>query len=134
MKHDTFIGRVWHRTRLNSRGDAERAAHARLSERLARGEADDLAAHLPPELGEHLRSGEAALGERFSLEAFFRRVSLRESVDLPDALFHARAVIEATSQAVSKGEMDDGYAQLPSEFAHLFDASSTSQMPGKASA
>ena len=58
MKHDEFIGQVQHRARLSSRGAAERATRATLeplAERLAGGEADDLAAQLPLELGEHLR-------------------------------------------------------------------------------
>lgn len=133
MKHDEFIGQVQHRARLNSRGAAEHATRATLetlAERLAGGEADDLAAQLPPELGEYLRGEGAALGERFSLDEFFQRVSLRERVDLPDAVFHARAVIEVLSLAVSKGEMDDVRAQLPAEFARLFEAGSTGQMPG----
>ncbi len=132
MKHDEFIGQVQHRARLSSRGAAERATRATLeilAERLAGGEAKDLAAQLPPELAEHLRGGWSAMGERFSLEEFFRRVSQREGVDLPEAVFHARAVIEVLSEAVSQGEMDDVRAQLPAEFNRLFEAGSAGQMP-----
>lgn len=132
MKHDEFIGQVQHRARLSSRGAAERATRATLetlAERLAGGEAKDLAAQLPPEIGEHLRGEWSAMGDRFSLGEFFRRVGLREGVDLPEAVFHARAVIEVLSEAVSKGEMDDVRAQLPAEFARLFEAGSTGQMP-----
>lgn len=133
MKHDEFIRQVQHRIRLSSREDAERATRATLetlAEHLAGGEADDLAAQLPPEIGEHLRGAGAALGERFSLEEFFRRVGLRENVDRSDAMAHARAVIEVLGEAVSKGEMDDVRAQLPAEFDRLFEAGSTGQMPG----
>ncbi|SRR6266851_4822569 len=132
MKHDEFIGQVQHRARLSSRGAAERATRATLetlAERLAGGEAKDLAAQLPPELAEHLRGGWSAMGERFSLDEFFRRVSQREGADLPDAVFHARAVIEVLSEAVSQGEMDDVRAQLPAEFNRLFEAGSAGQMP-----
>jgi uncharacterized protein (DUF2267 family) len=132
MKHDEFIGQVQHRARLSSRGAAERATRATLeilAERLAGGEAKDLAAQLPPELAEHLRGGWSAMGERFSLDEFFRRVSQREGVDLPDAVFHARAVIEVLSEAVSQGEMKDVRAQLPAEFDRLFEAGSSGQMP-----
>ncbi len=132
MKHDEFIGQVQHRARLSSRGAAERATRATLetlAERLAGGEAKDLAAQLPPELAEHLRGGWSAMGDRFSLDEFFRRVSQREGVDVPDAVFHARAVIEVLSAAVSRGEMDDVRAQLPAEFDRLFEAGSTGQMP-----
>jgi uncharacterized protein (DUF2267 family) len=50
MKHDAFIGQVQHHARLDSRGAAERATRATLetlAERLAGGEANDLAAQLP---------------------------------------------------------------------------------------
>ncbi len=132
MKHDEFIGQVQHRARLSSRGAAERATRATLetlAERLSGGEAKDLAAQLPPELGEHLQGQWSAIGERFSLEEFFRRVSLREETDLPSAIFHARAVIEVLGEAVSPGEMDDVLAQLPAEFDRLFEAGSMGHMP-----
>ena len=132
MKHDEFIGQVQHRARLGSRGEAERATRATLetlAERLAGGEAKVLASQLPQEIGEHLRREWSGVGERFSLDEFFRRVSLREGVDLPDAIFHARAVIEVVSEAVSKGEMDDVRAQLPAEFDRLFESGSEGHMP-----
>lgn len=132
MKHDEFIGQVQHRARLGSRGEAERATRATLetlAERLAGGEAKNLASQLPQEIGEHLRREWSGIGERFSLDEFFRRVSLREGVDLPDSIFHARAVIEVVSEAVSKGEMDDVRAQLPAEFDRLFESGSEGHMP-----
>jgi uncharacterized protein (DUF2267 family) len=132
MKHDEFVGQVKHRARLSSRGEAERATRATLetlAERLAGGEAKNLAAQLPQEIGEHLRREWSGVGERFDLAEFFRRVSLREGVDLPAAVFHARAVIEVLSEAVSRGEIDDVRAQLPAEFDRLFEAGSTGHMP-----
>ncbi len=132
MKHDEFIGQVQHRARLSSRGAAERATRATLetlAERLAGGEAKDLASQLPQEIAEHLRREWSGVGERFSLEEFFRRVSMREGIDLPDAVFHARAVIEVVKEAVSTGEIDDVRAQLPAEFDRLFESGSTGHMP-----
>jgi uncharacterized protein (DUF2267 family) len=132
MKHDEFIGQVQHHARLSSRGAAERATRATLetlAERLVGGEAKDLAAQLPQEIGIHLLGEWSATGERFSLDEFFRRVSLREGVDLPAAVFHARAVIEVLSEAVSQGEIDDVRAQLPAEFDRLFESGSTGHMP-----
>lgn len=133
MKHDTFIGEVQHRARLSSRGEAERATRATLetlAERLAGGEANDLASQLPPEIGKHLQGMNAGDGERFSLDTFFQRVSRRENVDLPKAVFHARAVMEVVREAVSPGEINDVCAQLPADFAPLFEAGSTGRMPG----
>ena len=132
MKHDEFIGQVQHRARLSSRGDAERATRATLetlAERLAGGETNDLASQLPREIGEHLRREWSGIGERFSLDEFFRRVRIKEGVDLPDAIFHARVVMEVVSEAVSKGEMDDVRAQLPAEYDRLFESGSKGHMP-----
>ncbi len=124
MKHDEFIGQVQHRARLSSRGDAEIATRATLetlAERLASGEADDLASQLPRGIAEYLRAGLGGVGERFSVEEFFQRVSQREGVDLPKAIYHARAVIAVLYEAVSPGEMADVRAQLPAEFVRLFE-------------
>jgi uncharacterized protein (DUF2267 family) len=124
MKHDEFIGQVQHHARLSSRGDAELATRATLetlSERLAGGEAKDLASQLPRGLAEYLRTGMAGASVHFSMDEFYRRVSEREGVDLPKAIFHARAVIAVLYDAVSPGEMADVRAQLPAEFSHLFE-------------
>lgn len=132
MKHDVFIGQVQHRAHLSSRGEAERATRVTLetlAERLAGGETKDLASQLPPEIAEHLRGKGAGTGERFSLNEFFRRVSNREGVDFPDAVFHARAVVDVLCDAVSPGEIKDIRAQLPDEFDRLFEAESQGQMP-----
>jgi uncharacterized protein (DUF2267 family) len=131
MKHDEFIGQVQHRARLSSRGDAERATLATLrtlGERLAGGEAKDFASQLPPQLAEYALSGQAGAGERFSVDAFFQRVSDREGVDLPKAIFHAKAVISVLQEALTKGEVNDIRAQLPAEYSRLFDAGSQGEM------
>jgi uncharacterized protein (DUF2267 family) len=123
MKHDEFIGRVQHLAQLSSRGDAERATWATLQtlgERLAGGEAKDFASQLPPVLAAYALSGYAGLGERFSVQEFFQRVSDREGEDVPRAAHHARAVIEVLQEAITKGEIDDICAQLPSEYNQLF--------------
>ena len=67
-------------------------------------------------------------GERFDLDEFFRRVSEREGVDLPVSVHHARAVISVLQEAVSRGEMQDVRAQLPEDFAPLFEAGSEGEM------
>jgi uncharacterized protein (DUF2267 family) len=124
MQHDQFIGQIQHRAQLSSRGDAERAVRATLetlAERLAGGEAKDLAAQLPRELGEHLRRAGSSGGERFSLDEFYRRVAEREGIDVGKAAYHARVVIEVLGEAVSLGEMRDVHAQLPDEFDPLFE-------------
>ncbi|MFW6075232.1 MAG: DUF2267 domain-containing protein [Chloroflexota bacterium] len=126
MQHDEFVGQVQHRAQLSALGDAERATRAlleTLAERLDGGEAKDLAAQLPREIGLHLTRDEkrAWESERLSLDEFYQRVSERESVDLPVAIFHARAVMSVVEEAVSAGEMSDVRQQLGEEFAPLFE-------------
>jgi uncharacterized protein (DUF2267 family) len=124
MKHDEFIGQVQHRARLSSRGDAEIATRATLetlAERLSGGEADDLASQLPRGIAEYLRTEFAGEGMRFSMEEFFERVSRREGVDLPKAIYHARAVVGVLAEAVSNGEIADVRSQLPADYARLFE-------------
>jgi len=134
MEHDEFIGQVQHRARLGSRGEAERATRATLetlAERIADGQAKNLAAQLPVEIGEHLRRkspAAAGTGEQFSLGEFFQRVTEREGVDQPDAVFHARAVMEVTDEATSGSLMTHVREQLPSEFDPLFEAGSEGRM------
>lgn len=133
MDHDEFIGQVQHRARLASRGDAEGATRATLetlSERISGGAAENLAAQLPQELGEHLRrqaGGDG--GERFSLDEFFGRVSEREGVDAPAAAFHARVVVEVVDEATTGGVMNKIREQFPDEWDPLFEAGSTGRMP-----
>src|SRR5450759_4754962 len=124
MKHDEFIGQVQHRARLASRGDAEVATRATLetlAERLVGGEGNDLASQLPRGIAEYLRTEFAGEGMRYSVEEIFQRVSQREEVDLPKAIYHARVVIAVLYEAVSPGEMADIRAQLPIDYARLFE-------------
>jgi len=100
---------------------ATQATLETLAERLVGGEANGLASQLPRGIAEYLRTGLAGEGERFSVEEFFHRVSEREGVDLPKAIYHARAVIAFLYKAVSPGEMADVRAQLTGEFTRLFE-------------
>lgn len=135
MDHDELIGQVQHRARLASRGEAERAVRATLetlAERIADGAADNLAAQLPHEIGEHLRrkvSVAAGTGESFSFDEFIDRVTEREGVDEPAAAYHARVVLEVVEEATTGGLMNKIREQFPSEFDRLFDAGSEGRMP-----
>jgi uncharacterized protein (DUF2267 family) len=122
MQYDEFIGRVQQRARLAWRGDAEAATDAvltTLGERLAGGEAGDLAGQLPERLQTALAPG-ADRQVSYSLDEFFQRVSDREGADLPDAVFHARAVVEVLTEAVSEGQIRHVRDQLPEEYDPLF--------------
>lgn len=126
MHYDQFVGQVQHRARLGSTGDAVAAIRATLetlAERLAGGEAKDLASQLPREIGYYLMRGLPELPQRFGLDEFVWRVSMRAGVQMRRAFFQARVVLEVVSEAVSLGEMEDVICQLPQEFEPLFAGS-----------
>jgi uncharacterized protein (DUF2267 family) len=130
MQYDEFIGHVHNRAQMASREEAVRAIHATLQtlgERLAGGEAGNLAAQLPPEIGTYLRMGGDGT-QSFGLKEFLRRVAEREQVDPSDATHHTRVVMEVLSEAVTPGELGDVRAQLPDEYNPLFEAGSTGTM------
>ncbi len=132
MNYDEFISQVQRRTNLDSREEAERATRATLEtlgERLAGGEAKDLAAQLPPELAQYLQQAYTGIQEKFSLDEFFWRVSQREGVDLTESTYHARVVIALLSEAVTLGEIEDVRAQLPEDFARLFEVENEGNIP-----
>ena len=134
MKSDEFIAQVERRTGLDSRDAAIRATAATLetlAERLAGGEAKDLASQLPPEIGNYLQQPLAGAGEPFSLDEFFQRVSAREGVPLPDATYHARIIIALISEVVTMGEIENVRSQLPTNFRQLFDVEYEGQVPGQ---
>lgn len=130
MRYDEFVGQVQHRARLGTEGEAVRAIHATLEtlgERLYGGEAHNLAAQLPQEIGAYLE--QPTINESFDLDEFFNRVSMREGVDLPVAVYHARVVMEVLGEAVSPGILDKVRDQLPDEYDKLFQAGSKGKMP-----
>lgn len=133
MQYDQFVGQAQSRARLASNGQAVAAIRATLEtlgERLAGGAADKLAAELPREIGEYLRHATPVdlYGDSFGLDEFFQRVSMREREDLPAATYHARAVIEVLQEAVTPGAIEKIRAQLPDEYAPLFEAGSVGEM------
>lgn len=122
MNHDEFVGQVQARARLGSRADAEhiiRATLETLGERLDGGLADHIAAQLPQEIGRHLRTD--ASFARLSLDGFFHRVLIREGggTGLPDAVFHARCVMEVLQLAIAPGFVEKLHEALPPEFEPL---------------
>lgn len=129
MQYDDFVGQVHNKARVASSGEAVAAIRATLhtlGERLFGGEASNLAAQLPEEIGKYLELAE--VNESFGLDEFFRRVSEREGTDLPVATYHARAVVDVVKDAVTAGEIEDVRAQLPDEYDPLFDGGSSGEM------
>lgn len=125
MQHDEFIGRVQQRARLDSRGAAETATRATLetlAERLGGGLPQNLGAQLPPEIGRHL---DVDRTERFHVDEFHQRVAERETagVELPEAAFHARAVLSVVDEAVTGDQLERVREQLIPEWQPVFDFS-----------
>lgn len=121
MQYEEFVGQVQHRAKLATMGDAVHSIHATLltlGERLYGKEREHLAAQLPREIGTYLT--ESTLEQGFALREFFLRVADREQSELPDAVYHARAVMSVVIDAVSHGEITDVLAQLPADYRELF--------------
>jgi uncharacterized protein (DUF2267 family) len=127
MQFSEFLGQVQHRAQLPSLGHAlaaTRATLVTLGERLAGGEPADLAAQLPREIAHFVVRGEPSSrgsGQRFDLNEFITRVSLREGVDMPLAAQHAQAVLGVVNAAVSPGEMAQVRGQLPDDIRRLLE-------------
>lgn len=128
MQFNEFIGQVQHKAKLATQEDAIKATRATLqtlSERLYGNEAEHIASQLPEEIGNYLKNGKS---EKFSIDDFFKRVSEKEGADIPEAVFHARAVCDVLKEAISAGEIKHITDQLPEEFNKLF-AGSEGRMP-----
>jgi uncharacterized protein (DUF2267 family) len=137
MQHDTFIGQVQSRARLDSRGTAEavtRATLETLAERIQAPQAENLAAQLPREIGEHLMRvvmapDEPITGTRMSRQEFFDRVAMRCGLDTPQAVHAARCVIEIVDEATEGGLTDRIRQSLDEDLAQVLFAGSTGSAP-----
>jgi uncharacterized protein (DUF2267 family) len=120
MDYDGFLAIVQEFAEVDrdAARNATAATLATLAERVAKGEARDLAAELPPELAPLVATNGPA--ERFDLDEFIRRVAEREGVDPATAERHASAVFVALGRAVTPKELEDVIAELPMpEYARL---------------
>jgi uncharacterized protein (DUF2267 family) len=119
MEYEEFLTIV--RTAAGvDRESAERATRATLqtlAERLPRGEALDLVAELPPEIGPYLHT--AGHPDPYDVEEFVRRVAKRMDVDDGTAERQATIVLDALRRAVSPKAYHDLTALLPRSFAVL---------------
>ncbi|NMI01235.1 DUF2267 domain-containing protein [Pseudonocardia acidicola] len=121
MKHDEFIRRVSERAHVSAEqaDTLGRAVLQTLAERITGGEADDLAAQLPPELQEPLRRPRKAPADPFGLDEFLRRVGERAGVDGELALRGTRAVLHTLRDTLPHKEFEDMVSQLPTEYREL---------------
>jgi uncharacterized protein (DUF2267 family) len=126
LSYEAFLERVEQRTSFDRIG-AERATDAvleALGEKISRGEADDLERELPHELHAALELGEIKTGgeaRHMSLDEFLGRVAELEDTTSDEATLHAEAVLATLREAVSEKELADLTAQLPGDYAVLFE-------------
>ncbi|CAL9573064.1 DUF2267 domain-containing protein [Streptomyces sp. enrichment culture] len=125
MRHDEFLARVRERGEYRDQEEAAqitRAVLEVLGHRITPGEAADLAAQLPGDLGDVLTAdadGDRPT-DRFGIEEFYRRVGERTGARPRTAQWDASAVLSTLADAVSGGELNQIISQLPSSFAVLF--------------
>lgn len=117
----SFVDAVAEHGGIESNNLARRATRATLetlSERLSRGEADDLVAYLPEEPTEwlHEDAGEAV---GLSREEFLERVVDRGDLPREQAEEHVSAVFAALESTVGDTEFEQAMAQLPAEYGAL---------------
>jgi len=136
MQYDEFVGQVQARARLADSGEATAAVRATLEtlgERIPEGLADNLAAQLPREIGEHLRRtvllAGAGTGERFDRDEFVARVAERAGMQPPQAAFALRGVFEVLNDATQGGLMARVCDALPADVVQLATAGSTGRAP-----
>jgi uncharacterized protein (DUF2267 family) len=132
MKAPEITKEVMQRANIGSRTAADNAIRATLetlSEHLTEGAANNLAAQLPEEIAVYLRQPYAGVGDRFSLDEFFQRVSQREGAGLLDATQHARVVAAVLGEAVTAGELENVKSQLPPDLAQLFNVQNKGELP-----
>ena len=115
-----FVERVSARAGL----DEERARQAieavlsAFAERIAGGEAHDLAQQLPEPAAEPLRHGDGD-AHAVPVDEFVRRIAAREHAPEAIAREHARAVLTTVREAVTADEWDDTLAELPRGYEQL---------------
>lgn len=122
--NDPYIQRVRACARFTSDEDAVMAIRAVLEipgQRITRGQADDLAPALQVDFRRYLRQPSGA--QPFGLDEFLMRVADKEGVDSATAAEHARAVLSALAEVVSREELIDTLEQLPKEIRDLFTLS-----------
>ena len=122
MNYEGFIERVHARTHL-SRAEAVAATHVILktiAEQIGEESSQRLAAGLPSQLARDLREPPADEAVHFSFGEFCQRVAIREDSNVPDAISHARCVIETLEEAVDGRRCGSELAALRDDLAPLF--------------
>ena len=121
MNYNDYIQFVKERAGIKSDAAAKKAIETVfevLGQRITIGQAEDLAAALPPELRPYL--GQMPEAESFDSREFLRRVSEKEGVAPGTAEEHARAVLSVLAEWVPRAELRDTLEQIPNDMRNLF--------------
>lgn len=126
MDRDDILDATARRAGLDSEQAAERAVIATLTtlgEHVSKGQSQQIAAQLPPEISDATTSRSTDSPEEFAVDEFVHRVATREGdeVSEDEAVGHVRAVMAALADAGVRHELQDAREQLPNEFATLFE-------------
>ncbi|MFC6904417.1 DUF2267 domain-containing protein [Halalkalicoccus tibetensis] len=127
MEPSEFYTMVRQQADLESNDEAETAAKAvleTLSERLAPGEAEEIAGELPNELAGTVGTEDAS--EEFGPEEFIARLEKRAGVDEEFATRATRATTHALEEAVGEAFVD-AREQFPAEYDELFASAADTQ-------
>ena len=131
MNYREFIEEVRCRARLATFDEAVTATQATLAtlrERMPAGQANDLGAQLPEEVGLYLMEGNK--GESFDLDEFFDRVMAREGTDLTQAVFHAGVVLQVLREQADPRLVEEILEGLPDDYSQFARTGRTLSWPG----
>lgn len=123
MLQNEFSERVRERTDLSSTAaarDFSSATMRTLGERLAAGEAEQLAGGLPDDIAGPLTTA-GSDAEAFPPSEFVERVTTRADVGTDDTYDHVDAVRQTLSEHVTAGQWNDVETQLPPAYDPLVD-------------
>ncbi|MEF8871415.1 MAG: DUF2267 domain-containing protein [Haloarculaceae archaeon] len=104
---------------FESQSDAREATEAvfrTFGERIAKGEAEDIAAFVPQEFRGWLLAGESESAAEFGLDEFFDRVAERGDISKERAREWSEAVFDALAEQAPARELARVGVQLPPEY------------------
>lgn len=122
MDREEFLARVATYAALDDGAQAGQATDTvlgTLGNRITAGQAHDLAAYMPVELGASLTATTNNAGA-FDSEEFIARVAEHDGTDRDTADLRVRGVLRTLREAVPENEAADTFAQLPRDLYALF--------------
>lgn len=118
---ETFVDTVEAVTDIDAAAEAAEATLRVLGQRLTAGEAEDLATYLRGDAESWLVEHATATAEEFPPERFVSKVAREADVSEDRAEEYVEGVTDALGKEVPNREIDRAIAQLPDEYAGLFN-------------